>query len=351
MKSLVFLVVFGCLIGQILALWRPEPYVTHKITKSNQEVEVKSNTEIVLQFNNFFEKRVKYEFSNKRDIDNSKFVDYIGETKSACEDSEETCFDDNTYYSFRINDITGRKKLIPQLQFIYYFMDDETHREVRRTIYVNLVEENETLNSLEQLTVKPDVNISEHFYEVDSNTILNVQFDMDRSIPASGYNWYIDNKSEIKEWVEYIGDDYEDVCDIIEINRADPDCNDGVVTFKFLVKDIKYKLPKIHFELRLVYAEGTLHVLNVNLKPKSEPTPECPKNGYPCCSKVNTKIRYTDDDGEWGIEHGEWCFIVKKDPCYPFGYKCCDSSTRDVVYKDRDGEWGIEDGEWCYFFY
>jgi len=29
-----------------------------------------------------------------------------------------------------------------------------------------------------------------------------------------------------------------------------------------------------------------------------------------------------------------------------YGYSCCETTT-DVVYTDNDGKWGIEKGNWC----
>ena len=46
------------------------------------------------------------------------------------------------------------------------------------------------------------------------------------------------------------------------------------------------------------------------------PTPTCvtecwaDKLGYPCCkNSKNTSVIYTDEDGDWGLENGQWCGI------------------------------------------
>ncbi|OUM61664.1 Non-catalytic module family DOC2, partial [Piromyces sp. E2] len=75
------------------------------------------------------------------------------------------------------------------------------------------------------------------------------------------------------------------------------------------------------------------------------------KLGYPCCNYMyNTEVVYTDQDGEWGLENGEWCgilFSFAYDLCInKGGYPCCDYITK-VVYTDEDGKWGIEKGNWC----
>jgi len=70
------------------------------------------------------------------------------------------------------------------------------------------------------------------------------------------------------------------------------------------------------------------------------------KLGYPCCKSTN-EVVYTDSDGKWGVENGDWCGINDGD-CWAskLGYPCC-KNTKDVVYTDGDGKWGIENGDWC----
>jgi len=72
------------------------------------------------------------------------------------------------------------------------------------------------------------------------------------------------------------------------------------------------------------------------------------KGGYPCCSPNNTQVFYTDADGEWGVENGNWCGIPKPDVCWSLsqGYPCC-QYTSEVVYVDASGNWGVENGDWC----
>jgi len=76
--------------------------------------------------------------------------------------------------------------------------------------------------------------------------------------------------------------------------------------------------------------------------------------GYKCC-KSGCKVIYQDDDGDWGVENGEWCgcgvtktSTVGKCPTSITnqGYKCC-SSCSYVYYQDSDGDWGVENGDWC----
>ncbi|OUM62291.1 Non-catalytic module family DOC2, partial [Piromyces sp. E2] len=77
--------------------------------------------------------------------------------------------------------------------------------------------------------------------------------------------------------------------------------------------------------------------------------------GYDCCTQPNSKVFYTDKDGEWGFENDKWCGIIveKADEDVPvcwakaLGYDCCTTSTIGVAYTDKDGEWGVENNVWC----
>jgi len=72
------------------------------------------------------------------------------------------------------------------------------------------------------------------------------------------------------------------------------------------------------------------------------------KQGYKCCSDCT--VIYSDNDGAWGVENGEWCGI--KDTCSAKScfslpdFPCC-SAGAEVVYTDESGEWGVENGNWC----
>ncbi|OUM68646.1 Non-catalytic module family DOC2, partial [Piromyces sp. E2] len=73
------------------------------------------------------------------------------------------------------------------------------------------------------------------------------------------------------------------------------------------------------------------------------------KLGYKCCN--GCEVVYTDNDGKWGVENGEWCGL--KDSCQinvcwseKLGYPCC-QYTSDVIYVDNDGKWGVENNNWC----
>ncbi|ORX77523.1 putative cellulase [Anaeromyces robustus] len=70
--------------------------------------------------------------------------------------------------------------------------------------------------------------------------------------------------------------------------------------------------------------------------------------GYSCCTNASTPVVYSDNDGDWGVENGNWCGIPVPETCWAekLGYSCC-TSTSQVVYTDGDGNWGVENGNWC----
>jgi len=73
--------------------------------------------------------------------------------------------------------------------------------------------------------------------------------------------------------------------------------------------------------------------------------------GFPCCTS-KPEIIYTDADGQWGIENGNWCGKPNSNTknCWAksLGYNCCStSSCRSVQFSDSDGQWDVENGQWC----
>jgi len=67
---------------------------------------------------------------------------------------------------------------------------------------------------------------------------------------------------------------------------------------------------------------------------------------YECCKKC--KVAYTDDEGQWGVENKNWCFI-EKSHCnsedivskYPICSHC------NIYTTDATGNWGVENNNWC----
>jgi len=74
------------------------------------------------------------------------------------------------------------------------------------------------------------------------------------------------------------------------------------------------------------------------------------RQGYKCCH-VGCSAIYTDADGDWDVENGEWCGCGAAPAKCPAaitsqGYPCC-SSCGVVWYQDADGDWGVENNDWC----
>jgi len=69
--------------------------------------------------------------------------------------------------------------------------------------------------------------------------------------------------------------------------------------------------------------------------------------GYKCCSP-GCVVYYTDSDGTWGVEDGDWCGCeVAATTCTGAqGFPCC-TTTTEVYFTDADGQWGIENNDWC----
>jgi beta-glucosidase-like glycosyl hydrolase/cellulase/cellobiase CelA1 len=86
----------------------------------------------------------------------------------------------------------------------------------------------------------------------------------------------------------------------------------------------------------------------------TEPTePSCWAEalGYKCCSAdAFTPVIFTDSDGDWSAENGEWCGILKSEnTCWSktYGYDCCAEGTA-VYLEDESGKWGVtDDYQWC----
>ncbi|KAG4093625.1 hypothetical protein H8356DRAFT_1293984 [Neocallimastix lanati (nom. inval.)] len=93
---------------------------------------------------------------------------------------------------------------------------------------------------------------------------------------------------------------------------------------------------------------------------KSQPTSSASKcsdailkQGYKCCAS-GCSVIYTDDDGTWGVENGEWCgcsaastSVSCSSAVTSQGYKCCSANNCNVYFTDDAGKWGIENDDWC----
>jgi len=195
---------------------------------------------------------------------------------------------------------------------------------------------------------------------VESNSILEIPLS---SNPSTGYYWYFINENEIdrSEVIDYIGDGYSSSC-------YATGCG-GTHTFHFRIWEVSNEdeFPIINLVYKRSFERGfTVETIGNDLKIKlrlKSSTTECSFDGYKCCSNTDTKIRYQDDDGDWGVENGEWCFFKKEEEeeeekkeenpklirtctSEAYGYPCC-KSQHEYVYTDDDGKWSIENGNWC----
>jgi len=79
------------------------------------------------------------------------------------------------------------------------------------------------------------------------------------------------------------------------------------------------------------------------------------EEGYPCCEKATTEIKYTSKNGkQYGVEHGDWCGITELQLDYltcwssQYGYPCCEKEKTKIRYTSETGEqFGVEHSEWC----
>jgi len=103
-----------------------------------------------------------------------------------------------------------------------------------------------------------------------------------------------------------------------------------------------------------------IHMIFPEMRQKSEPividepikndgtcSAKITSQGYKCCS-AGCVVEYTDDDGTWGVENGNWCGCGNggKVCTGAQGYPCCKEATA-IYYSDGDGDWSIENNDWC----
>ncbi|ORX76937.1 hypothetical protein BCR32DRAFT_329128 [Anaeromyces robustus] len=112
--------------------------------------------------------------------------------------------------------------------------------------------------------------------------------------------------------------------------------------------------------VRVGTAAVTTTIKSTTTKPATQPTNNASlcsanitKQGYKCCPSGCIVI-YTDDDGTWGINNGEWCGCnadVSKYNCPATitaqNYPCCSDNNCDVYAVDESGKWGLENNQWC----
>jgi len=312
---------------------------------------------------------------NEEDIKNSEDIKLI---KSEVDTSGQY----NKYiFNFSINETASIITEFPSLMFI------EANESKDEIILKNEVIPFIKGKRLEELLPVKDININDLInnepIEVESNSILNIVITGGGYIPALSTKF---DKTEIESSnvIEYIGEFYRENPDLCSCDRLENICTcvEDIVS-KFLIKSVQSEdvVPKIVFNRN----RSDLVHYEIPLKITSK---ECSFNGYKCCSKEDATVRYHDEDGDWGVENHEWCYIKRPElirtceinvydfPCskenymstsdithksyivkfedrifgqysclYTGKYPVCQNTTK-VVYTDTQ-KWGVENNQWC----
>jgi len=365
---------------------------TYEIDNEERKVDVvvESNSQLILELG-YNSTTPAYEwniYNLNRIVQSSEYIEFQSVSyKSSCGHSGKVICGKIGVFTFLIKDVPVQG-LLPTLQFAYVNMAMSNYSTDIMNITLKLKDAKEV--------VAPEPPYQEYIYQVRNDTEIMVEghsllkIDLDVNL-ALGYEWSIANLDEVKgsQFIEIYGSQYDN----------------SFERMSFLIKDVtdESQLPKLIFTYynRMVSEENNIFkkTLQVTLKLKGNPASEvCTFKDYPCCSKPNPKVYYQDDDGDWGVEHGEWCFIkspfipiVTEGPSLPtinttttittttttittikttttttttssspsssttpkcfslqYGYPCCKSNTpEDIVFTDSDGDWGKEDHHWC----
>jgi len=280
-------------------------------------------------------------------------------------------------FKFQIKEDAEAGEIQPSLKFIQARSKDDVISTAKLALRVKKERKKEDLNDTSLPVIFYDQSAStDNVIYVESNSILRF---IEETNPSTGCSWILKNQDEINrsDFMDYIGSRYESYCpdyvDGIRFGFGFNGCG-GDETFSFRIWDIQKgdKLPEIH----MVYGHGWAietefyKTLDLVLKvkksenEKGEEKDECSIKGYKCCTKANIKVHYQDEDGNWGVEHGEWCYIKegeqkeeKEDKTAEpklirsctgenLGYPCCERTHKDI-YIDKDGQWAVEDDHWC----
>jgi len=337
MKSIIFSVIFSSFISMIFALRAPIPR-EYVVTNDISEFELERSNQVALIFKNFnYQRRFHFYLENEDEIKSSNFK-YIGVTRSPCEDLEnETCDDDNTIFTFRSNGI-GNNKEFPLLMFKYVSKQKTDYA------YVSFKLPNEELDNAS--IIKPENN---EVYDVESGSFIKVE--VTGGSGGNGTNWTLKNKEEIEnsDWIEYYGSSSESCSNPIGVPPRSGGCS-VPVTYVFKIKNVSDEslMQKIVLVKGIAWNPSFSETTEFTFKLKRKSERLCTKDGYNCCSKDNNTVFFTDYNGEWGIENGDWCYIGNRNTCIgKYGYECCPENT-ETIYTDNQGQWGYVNDEWCY---
>jgi len=346
MKLTLFLVFVSCLFLEIFAKVQSLNEFVYKIGSENSKVDVEPNSLLILEFGNNSSVQEQWIINNLNEIYETGLVEYKSiQYRNDCE----TGCGETSIFTFQINNVTNQN-LLPTLKFSARSSSGNTTKNVE--VILNLIKIAEESN---------EISLNEYTYAINEDTeivvsnhsLIKIEIDMDLS---GQYEWLVSNVSEIENsgLVKYNGNDFT-LC------GDKKDCTNKY-TFTFTVGEIDEgdELPKLKFSLDDMFLwKSGVRTITVTLKREGEINEQkepndvsevCTFKDYPCCTKANPKVYYHDKDGDWGVEKGNWCFIMKKEEdistCQPKdGYPVC-KTTKKVVYTDSD-KWGVEHNQWC----
>jgi len=179
----------------------------------------------------------------------------------------------------------------------------------------------------------PKINTVEEF-------LITIEENTERRVVRDGIERVFLNQG-IKPWIE---SKFENVCQQYNFDPEE------------ILKEAANYIPK-GYDFTNGYEPD---IIDITKDSQLEDDSECwsEKLGYSCCK--GCVVVLTDEDGQWGGEHGQWCGIkesvceanLKNGNCYGAvtrHYPCCE--TCNVVLTDEEGKWGFENNHWCSISY
>jgi len=305
------------------------------VMENASDVENDSTVQCSWRFND-----VHYYNDGKQRYD---FLEYRGRTYQ-----QET---DSFIFKFQINNLKSHN-FFPYL-FFYYGPNNRDFKDKNPENYfkplrLKMAVPGSTEMILKDLPVDNN-ELTKKEVEVQKNDVIHVILNNN-----SEYHWVlsniqVDKSSNIEFFIggvvdtepywekEHTGEN------IYNIRVKDTATPENIQTISFEYQHVRYSvLNSPRLELSIKLKEGKKEVKDVE-----EEEDHCMKDtGYPCCRKTTT-IAYTDRDGSWGIEDGQWCMLtISMGTCQPIDdYPVC-TSTKTVVFVDTL-QWGVENDEWC----
>ncbi|ORX76941.1 hypothetical protein BCR32DRAFT_329130 [Anaeromyces robustus] len=195
------------------------------------------------------------------------------------------------------------------------------------------------------------------------NVNANKALDVNENSTKNGGNVIIwsDNGNLNQRWyIEEIGDGYITLQNInsgllLDVEKSSTSDGGNVLQWENNGNsNQQWKL------IRLDAPATTTTIKTTTTKPATQPTnndSSCSANilkqGYKCCPS-GCVVVFTDNDGTWGVNNGEWCGCNTDESLNScsssirsLGYSCCSDNNCTVYATDESGKWGIENDQWC----